>query len=573
MKNLKSLRAVCCALAAWAVLVPAAAGAAGVPDPDEVPAMLAPPATQATEALLSKGRVRVGVTWKNPYTGEGGTATVAPQGDEFAYFTFSSAANPEVFVKALGTNSPEYIQLFAAGLTSFEYTVTFAGCGLTKTFKKPAFAKITYEDGAGFPSAGCLPVQPLTQRTLGGREKDYFPRAHGSGAVAQTPDGGFILTGTVGSNDGDISGQHGMYDIWVAKLSASLVLEWQRCLGGSKIDVAGGIVPTSDGGYALVGTTSSTDGDVGKGHGSADAWVVKLDAVGKIVWQKCYGGTGYDTGIAIVEVADGGFVFAGATNSRDGDVSGNHGGIDIWVVKIDKSGVLAWQKCIGGTLADYPNSLQKTSDGGFVVAGLTESNDGDVKGNHGNGDMLVAKLSGAGAVEWLRAVGGSKNDEGMSARQTSDGKYIVAGWTNSTDGDITNPKGGKDALLVLLDAAGKVVWARNYGGSKTDYAFSVVEAGGGSFAFAGETFSSDGDVSLFKGASDAWVVKVSATGAVTSSLCLGGSDRELAGSIIALAKGAGYLVAGWTGSSDGDVKGHHGGSDIWLVKLDALQLK
>ena len=107
MKNLKSLRAVCCALAAWAVLVPAAASAVGGPDAGEVPAMLALPAPQATEALLSKGRVKVGVTWKNPYTGEAGTATVAPQGDEFAYFTFSSAANPEVFVKALGSNSPE----------------------------------------------------------------------------------------------------------------------------------------------------------------------------------------------------------------------------------------------------------------------------------------------------------------------------------------------------------------------------------------------------------------------------------------------------------------------------------
>jgi len=92
-------------------------------------------------------------------------------------------------------------------------TVTFMGCGLTKTFHKPAYAKITYEDGAGFPSAGCQPVDQVTQKALGGREKDYFPRAHGSGAVAQTADGGFILTATVMSNDGDVSGNHGMSDI------------------------------------------------------------------------------------------------------------------------------------------------------------------------------------------------------------------------------------------------------------------------------------------------------------------------------------------------------------------------
>ena len=131
----------------------------------------------------------------------------------------------------------------------------------------------------------------------------------------------------------------------------------------------------------------SSDGDVGKGHGNTDAWVVKLDATGKIVWQKCYGGSGFDQGVAIVETADGGLVFAATTSSKDGDVVGNHGRTDVWVVKVDRTGTLLWQKCIGGTGSDSVNSLQKTSDGGFVVAGLTTSNDGDVKGNHGERDI------------------------------------------------------------------------------------------------------------------------------------------------------------------------------------------
>ena len=290
------------ALAAWGILVPAVAGAAGGPDLDEASAMLAPPATQ---------------------------------GDEFATFTFSSAANPEVFVKALGGNSPEYVQLFAAGLTSFEYTVTFMGCGLTKKFRKPAFAKITYEDGAGFPSAGCQPVDQVTQKALGGREKDYFPRAHGSGAVAQTPDGGFVVTGTVTSNDGDVSGNHGMSDIWVARLSSTLSLEWQRSLGGSKIEIAGGVVPTSDGGYALVGTAMSTDGDVGKGHGNSDAWVVKVSATGAITSSRCLGGSERELASGIIPLAKGGYLVAGWTGSSDGDVQGHRGGRDIWLVKLD----------------------------------------------------------------------------------------------------------------------------------------------------------------------------------------------------------------------------------------------
>ena len=136
-------------LAASTVLVSGVAAADLGPAPEQAPATL------ASEVLLSKGRVKVGVTWRNPYTGRTGTALAMPQGDEFAYFTFSSDANPEVFVKALGSNDPNNIQLFAAGLTTFEYTVTFSGCGLTRTFVKPAYAKITYEDGAAFPTRDC----------------------------------------------------------------------------------------------------------------------------------------------------------------------------------------------------------------------------------------------------------------------------------------------------------------------------------------------------------------------------------------------------------------------------------
>ncbi len=530
-------------------------------------------ATAGTEALLSGGRVKVGVSWRDPYTGDVGAATAQQPGDEFAFFSFFSADNPEVFVKALGGNTPESIQLFAAGLTTFEYTVTFAGCGRTKTFTKPAFAKITYEDGAGFPIAGCLPVEPVTQKVLGGSKLDFPSLGHGSQAVSRTADGGFIVAGTVSSNDGDVSGNHGLFDIWVAKLGPSMDVEWQRCLGGSKYDLAGGVIPTSDGGYALIGTTNSSDGDVGKGHGLGDVWIVKLDAAGKILWQRLYGGSAWDVGISLVQTADGGFVFAAVTRSNDGDVSGNHGQYDIWVARIDKAGALVWQRCLGGSQVDMVSSLQGTSDGGFLVTGSTDSSDGDVSGAHGGRDVFVAKLGGQGTVEWVRAIGGTGDEMGNSGRQTSDGKFVIAGWTTSSDGDVGGVKGGKDALLVLLDAAGKVLWTRTYGGTNDDSAFSVVEAAKGGFVFAGETFSPDGDVTFFKGGSDAWVVQVSPSGDLVGSRCLGGSDQDSAGSVVPLPAGEGYLVAGWTGSRDGDVRGLRGDRNIWLVKLGAGELR
>ncbi len=132
-------------------LAAGAARAEGWPGPEQVPA------SQASEAFLSQNRVKVTVNYRNPYSGETGTAMVVPQGDEFAYFAFSLPSNPEVFVKVLGGNDPNYIQFFAAGLTTFEYTVTFAGCGLTKSFTKKAYERVTYDDGQGFPSAGCGP--------------------------------------------------------------------------------------------------------------------------------------------------------------------------------------------------------------------------------------------------------------------------------------------------------------------------------------------------------------------------------------------------------------------------------
>ena len=162
---MKKLRTVVGVLAAWMAFVPSVGGAEGMawgPGPDGVPS------PRAAEALLSQNRVKVTVSWKDPYTGQTGAATVVPQGDEFAYFTFSTLANPEVFVKVLGNNDPNYLQLFAAGATTFEYTVTFAGCGATKTFRKAAYEKVTYEDGHGFPSAGCPPWSNETTVTLPG---------------------------------------------------------------------------------------------------------------------------------------------------------------------------------------------------------------------------------------------------------------------------------------------------------------------------------------------------------------------------------------------------------------------
>ncbi len=170
-------------------------------------------------------------------------------------------------------------------------------------------------------------------------------------------------------------------------------ITWQKCLGGSSLDDVLSIQQTSDGGYIVAGYTGSDDGDVSGKHGDLDFWVVKLSSTGSLQWQKCLGGSSLDDARSIQQTSDGGYVVAGYAYSNDGDVSGNHGNAaDFWVVKLSSTGSLQWQKCLGGSGDDGVGSIQQTSDGGYIVAGSTNSNDGDVSGNHGDLDFWVVKL-------------------------------------------------------------------------------------------------------------------------------------------------------------------------------------
>ncbi len=151
---------------------------------------------------------------------------------------------------------------------------------------------------------------------------------------------------------------------------------------------------TIDGGYIVAGYSNSNDGDVTGNHGNYDYWIVKIDTTGNIQWQKSLGGTGYDYAYSMQQTSDGGYVVAGQSDSNDGDITGNHGGsTDYWIVKLDNTGNIQWQKSVGGTSTDLGRSIQQTSDGGYIVAGHSGSNNGDVTGNHGNFDFGIVKLS------------------------------------------------------------------------------------------------------------------------------------------------------------------------------------
>ncbi|MCF8293672.1 MAG: hypothetical protein K9I70_07660, partial [Chitinophagaceae bacterium] len=304
-------------------------------------------------------------------------------------------------------------------------------------------------------------------------------------SINQTVDGGYIVAGYSASNDGDVTGNHGSADYWVVKLNSTGVVQWQKSLGGSGDDAAFSVQQTADSGYIVAGWSASNDGDVTGNHGYADYWVVKLTATGVIQWQKSLGGTGSDYPYSIQQTADSGYIVAGYSYSTDGDVTGNHGSADYWVVKLNSTGVVQWQKSLGGTGGDGAYSIQQTADSGYIVAGGSESNDGDVTGNHGSADYWVVKLNSTGVVQWQKSLGGSGDDAANSIQQTADSGYIVAGYSTSNDGDVTGNHGSGDYWVVKLNSTGVVQWQKSLGGSGDDAANSIQQTADSGYIVAG----------------------------------------------------------------------------------------
>ncbi len=344
-------------------------------------------------------------------------------------------------------------------------------------------------------------------------------------------------------------------------------IEWQRALGGSGADNAESIVQTNDGGFLVVGRTGSYDGDVTNQQGNGDYWVVRLDIYGTPQWQKTLGGSGGDWAESVVQTADGGCIVAGRTQSNDGDVTNNHGSFDFWIVKLDDVGGLEWQKTLGGSGIDMAFSICQTNDGGYIVAGSSSSTNGDVSTNQGGLDCWVVKLNGTGDLEWEKSFGGSGSESVSCIVQTSDGGYIMTGRTDSFDGDVTNQHGLGDYWVVKLDATGIIEWQKCYGGSGSDAAYSIIESNDGGYLVAGNVLSSNGDVTVSYGSGDVWVVKLDNIGSLQWQKSFGGSDADFASSIAQTSDG-GYVLSGDVLSSDVDVTSNHGSSDYWILKLD-----
>jgi hypothetical protein len=204
----------------------------------------------------------------------------------------------------------------------------------------------------------------------------------------------------------------------------------------------------------VAGWSASTNGDVTGNHGLHDYWIVKLDIDGGLVWQHSFGGSQDDIAYSAQQTTDGGYIIGGYSESSDDDVAGNHGVYDYWMVKLNSAGDSLWKFCFGGTSVDQPYSVQQTKDAGYIVVGQSNSNNGDVSDNHGGYDFWMLKLDMDANLEWQKSLGGSSDEYGpYGVQQTFDGGYIVGGATLSNDDDVSGNHGGSfygDCWIVKL---------------------------------------------------------------------------------------------------------------------------
>lgn len=327
-------------------------------------------------------------------------------------------------------------------------------------------------------------------------------------------DGELVLVGATSSDDGDVMGPgRGSADMWVPVLGVDGELLDQYRLGSSLLDVGLAAERDPAGRMLVLGSTTQADGDVTVNHGSGDFWLARLEPGGGILWQQAYGGSSSDNPWTMVPAGAGGHLLVGVTASVDGDVTGAHVGsseyvTDGWAVRVDSLGSLLWQRALGGSHDDGLMDAVPTADGGFALAGYTESNDGDVSGNHGLADAWAVKLDSAGGLVWQHAYGGSGNDGFAGIVATADGGFIAAGYSTSVDGDISGPIGGVDGWVVKLDGMGNLQWDLSLGGSGTDNLRSICRTDDGGFLLAGYSDSNDGDAAGNHGNKDLWAVKL-----------------------------------------------------------------
>ncbi len=349
-----------------------------------------------------------------------------------------------------------------------------------------------------------------------------------------------------------------------------------KLLGGSDEEVAREMIELREGGFAMVGSTKSTDGDFSdRMTGDWDLFLIKMDEQGEVTWKKTYGGSADDFGFSLVETPEGGFVLMGYSNSQDGDVPPTKGYHDNWIIKLDASGAVIWKKSLGYPGHDHAYNVTPTTDGGYFFNGFLDVTASNLEGNsgkssqanrHGVGEFWCHKIDADGNIQWQRYFGGTNNDRSYDAIQTREGNFLVVGTSESEDVDVKNPKGGYDVWVVMVSPSGDLLWENSYGGSLVDEASKVIEDSYGNYRVIGNTHSEDMDVTDPKGSSDVWQITLDKSGRLIGSYNFGGSEFDR-GTSITKGHWGSTFITGYSRSIDGDMISNMGENDLFLMYL------
>lgn len=424
------------------------------------------------------------------------------------------------------------------------------------------------------------------KKMFGGSAGDFFY------GITPTSDGGYIIAGMstnptgVGSSTGTLTGiiSYGLSDGWIIKLDGRGIIQWQKLYGGTLDERLLNIQQTADGGYIVVGDSFSSNSGSLTGvtsNGDYDYFIMKLDNTGNIQWQKLLGGNSVDRAYSVRQTADGGYIVVGDSfSSNTGSLSGftNFGGSDLWVIKLNASGTILWQKLMGGVNNESASTIQQTTDGGYIIGGYSISNNtGNLLGLTNNGalDFWIVKLDVSGNLQWQKLVGGSSNDNVTSVTQTADGGYIVAGTSSSSNtGTLTGFTGNglNDIWIIKMDAFGNFQWQKLHGGSGDDFSAKIIQTADGGYIMGGTSSSSvAGTFNLnTNGGNDFYMLKLSSGGNLEWHKIMGGSLADFCNDMCKTPDGGFIIIGNSNSANTGTLTGvtGYGGQDGLIIKTD-----
>lgn len=365
------------------------------------------------------------------------------------------------------------------------------------------------------------------QKTYGGSGIDNAT------SVRQTLDGGYIVVGSTTSFGS------GGRDILAVRTNSTGDTLWTKTFGGAFDNEYGFCVQqTSDLGFIISGVASSFF------DASGDIYIIKLSEQGNTLWTRTYGGNGYEWGSYIEQTSDDGYIIVGQTPAFGA------GGFDAYLVKLNSDGSIAWTKTYGGSGLEIGSAVQQTSDGGFILTGQIDTY------GAGGGDIYLLKTFDNGEVTWAKTIGRSGTETGTAVKQTADGGYIIGATSENELGPL-----GPDMCLIKTNSLGDTLWAKTYGGSMIDECYDVIITDDGGYVMCGKSFSfsADGDY-------DIYVVKVNDDGELIWSKTYGASGQNMndIGLSIRQTADGGFIIAGESMFSLGV-----GISNMYVIKTDA----